>query len=28
MTTIFDEAIRDSKRLNDGPDWTFELLDV
>jgi stage V sporulation protein R len=28
MTTIFDEAIRDRKRLNDGPDWTFELLDV
>ncbi len=28
MTTIFDDSIMDSKRLSDGPDWTFELLDV
>ena len=27
MTTIFDVPIKDSKRLDDGPDWTFELLD-
>ena len=28
MTTIFDDAIRHNKRISDGPDWTFELLDV
>lgn len=28
MTTMFDEPTRNSKRLSDGPDWTFELLDV
>jgi spore cortex formation protein SpoVR/YcgB (stage V sporulation) len=27
MTTIFDGPIKDSKRLSDGPDWTFDLLD-
>lgn len=28
MTIIFDELTRNNKRLSDGPDWTFELLDV
>ncbi|WP_099350425.1 SpoVR family protein [Erwinia amylovora] len=28
MTTIFDLPVKDNQRLNDGPDWTFELLDV
>ena len=28
MTTIFDDSLMDSKRISDGPDWTFDLLDV
>ncbi|MDU3078643.1 MAG: SpoVR family protein, partial [Mixta calida] len=28
MATIFDDPVKDSKRLSDGPDWTFELLDT
>ncbi|CCG87448.1 SpoVR family protein [Erwinia piriflorinigrans] len=28
MTTIFDLPVKDNQRLNDGPDWTFELLEV
>ncbi|HBV39097.1 MAG TPA: SpoVR family protein, partial [Erwinia sp.] len=28
MTTIFDESVTNSQRLSDGPDWTFDLLDV
>ncbi|MDU2881602.1 MAG: hypothetical protein E7B94_15720, partial [Enterobacter sp.] len=27
MATL-DSMSRDSTRLSDGPDWTFELLDV
>ncbi|MCA1920714.1 hypothetical protein, partial [Buttiauxella noackiae] len=28
MAIVTDSATKDSKRLSDGPDWTFELLDV
>ncbi|WP_075181950.1 SpoVR family protein [Pantoea sp. 1.19] len=27
MSTLFDETVTGSKRLHDGPDWTFALLD-
>ena len=25
---IIDSETRDSRRLSDGPDWTFDLLDI
>ena len=28
MTISIDEKIKDSTCLSDGPDWTFELLQV
>lgn len=28
MTTSTHEKVKDDKRLSDGPDWTFELLQV
>ncbi|WP_205415849.1 SpoVR family protein, partial [Klebsiella pneumoniae] len=28
MTTSTHDKVKDDKRLSDGPDWTFELLQV
>ncbi|MGV3344315.1 SpoVR family protein [Enterobacteriaceae bacterium LUAb1] len=28
MSTLFNDTVKGNKRLSDGPDWTFELLDI
>lgn len=28
MTPLFDDTVQQQQRLSDGPDWTFELLDL